>query len=196
MPGFRSLSSRGKSVALRHDLDHYGPRLRRYARGLVAGQPDEAVLAEDLVRATFANQNQIGRIARWFDLEGSLYAHVTRIHRDATRSGHLGPWLSSASGHSCAGGATARPERTTAPVSSADAVAVALGDLALEEREALLLVVVEGCRYARAARILKVSRRVLIARLSRARTALSRILPDSIPMRSGRPRAAHLHLVK
>jgi len=182
-------------VTFRFDLDLYTLRLRRYARGLVVGQPAAAVLAEDLVRATFASRSQIGLVASWLDLEVGLYTLLTRIHRDAARTGSLGAWCTLESGHSCAGGAS-RLERTTGPASQIDMMSVALGEMALEEREALLLVVVEGFSYARSARILKVSRRVLIARLSRARTALSRLLHTSVPMRTGKPRPAHLRVVE
>jgi RNA polymerase sigma-70 factor (ECF subfamily) len=180
-------------VTSRFDLDLYTPRLRRYARGLVAGQPP--VLAEDLVRATLASRSQIGFLASWLDIEVGLYTLLTRIHRDAARTGSLGAWQTLKSGHSCAGGAS-RLERTTGPASQIDMMSVALGELALEEREALLLVVVEGFSYARSARILKVSRRVLIARLSRARMALSRLLHASVPMRTGKPRPTHLRVVE
>lgn len=182
-------------MTFRHDLELYTPRLRRYARGLVAGQPAGAVLADDLVRATVATRSQIGLVARWLDLEVALYALLTRIHRDAARTGSLGAWRTIETGHFCAGG-VARPERTPGPALPVDTISAALRDLALEEREALLLVVVEGFSYARSARILKVSRRVLIARLSRARTALSRHLHTSARMRSGKPRPAHLRVVE
>ncbi len=182
-------------MTFRDDLDRYSARLRRYARGLVAGKPAAAELADDLVRATFARRGQIGLLARWLDLEAGLYALLTRIHRDAARTGSLGAWRTIETGHYCAGG-VARSERTTGRASPVDKISEALGGLALEEREALLLVAVEGFSYARSARILKVSRRVLIARLSRARTALSQIPYASVPMRSGKARPTHLRVVE
>ena len=67
--------------------------------------------------------------------------------------------------------------------------------LALEEREALLLVVLEGFSYAQAARILKISRTVLIMRLAWARAALSEIAPET-PSRPAKTRPSYLHVVK
>lgn len=182
-------------MTFRDGLEFYVPRLRRYARGLVAGRPLAAELADDLVHATLVSRNRIGFFTRRLDLEVGLYALLTRIHHDAARTGSLGIWQTIESGNFCAGG-IARPERTTSTGLPADKISSALGDLALEEREALLLVAVEGFSYSRAARILKISRRVLIARLSRARAALSRLMNASVPMRSGKPRPAHLRLVE
>ncbi len=182
-------------MTFRDDLDLYVPRLRRYARGLVSGQPAAAALADDLVRATLASRGEIGLLSRWLDLEVGLYALLTLIHRDAVRTGSLGACRTIETGHFCAGG-SARPERSGSPAASADKMSRALADLPLEEREALLLVAVEGFRYARSARILKVSRRVLVARLSRARAAIARILYAHGPVRSCKPRPAHLRVVE
>lgn len=181
-------------MTFRDELDLYTPRLRRYARGLVSGQPAAAALADDLVRATFVSRRKIGFLARWLDLEVGLYALLTRLHRDAVRTGSLGAYRTLETGTCCAGGA-ARSERSTAG-SSVDRISSALATLALEEREALLLVAVEGFSYARSGRILKISRRVLIARLARARTALSQVLHASPPTRFGKPRPAHLRVVE
>jgi RNA polymerase sigma-70 factor (ECF subfamily) len=182
-------------VTFRNDLDLYTPRLRRYARGLVAGQPAAAEIADNLVRETLASRGQIGLVARWLDLEVGLYALLTRVHRDAARTGSLSAWHTIETGNFCAGGVT-RPERTAGSASPADKISGALHNMALEEREALLLVALEGFSYARSARILKVSRRVLIARLSRARTIFSQYLQASVPMRSGKSRPAHLRVVR
>lgn len=182
-------------MTFRGDLDPYIPRLRRYACGLVSGQPAAKALADDLVRATLASRGQIGLIARWLDLEVELYALLTRIHRDAVRTGSLGACRTIETGHFCARG-SARPERSESRAPSPDKVSRALADLPLEEREALLLVAVEGFRYARSARILKVSRRVLIARLCRARAAIALTLHTSAQTRNGKPRPAHLRVVE
>jgi RNA polymerase sigma-70 factor (ECF subfamily) len=191
MPGLR----RSEAVTFQDDLELYAPRLLRYARGLAAGRPGAADLADDLVRATFASRTQIGLFTRWFDLELGLYALLTKIHRDALRTGSLGAWRRIETGHFCAGG-VARPERASGGGSRLDRIAAAIGALALEEREALLLVAVEGFSYRRAARILKISRRVLVARLARARTAIAQFLGEPGTLRSGKVRPAHLHLVE
>jgi RNA polymerase sigma-70 factor (ECF subfamily) len=179
----------------RDALGQWALRLRRYARGLVAGQPAAYELADDLVRVTWAHRNQIGLVTRLVDLEVGLYALLTRIHRDAVRKGIVEACRTVETGHSCAGG-TIRPERSSSPAMSVDAIPRVLAALALEEREAVLLVSVEGFSYARSARILNVSRRVLVARLSRARRALSSSIDPKIETRSGKMRPTHLRLVE
>jgi RNA polymerase sigma-70 factor, ECF subfamily len=71
-----------------------------------------------------------------------------------------------------------------------------LSALSLEEREALLLVVVEGFNYLQAARILKISRGVLIARLARARAKLGQRGVPQPPMQPARTRPSYLRVVK
>lgn len=182
-------------MTFRDDLDLYTPRLRRYARGLVAGLPTAAEIADNLVRETLASRSQIGLVARWLDLEVGLYALLTRVHRDAARTGSLCARHRIETGNFCAGGVT-RPGRTAGSASPADKISDALHTMALEEREALLLVALEGFSYARSARILNISRRVLIARLSRARAIFSQYLQASAPLRSGKPRPAYLRVVR
>jgi RNA polymerase sigma-70 factor (ECF subfamily) len=82
----------------------------------------------------------------------------------------------------------------TLPV-PASPFAAALLALPLEEREALLLVVLEGFSFAHAARILKISRTVLVMRLARARAALSEIASET-PSRPAKPRPSYLRVVK
>ncbi|PNG25347.1 hypothetical protein CR492_14250 [Methylocella silvestris] len=87
-------------------------------------------------------------------------------------------------------------EKTASAHTSTDAIGPALGALKLEEREALLLVALEGFSYVEAARILKISRPLLIARLSRARDRLPRDLSDGSPARRAKSQAPYLRLVK
>jgi len=68
--------------------------------------------------------------------------------------------------------------------------------LKLEEREALLLVVLEGLSYAQAARVLKDFSAHFACRLSRARAALGDILSIETPPNKAKLRPAHLRLVK
>jgi RNA polymerase sigma-70 factor (ECF subfamily) len=66
--------------------------------------------------------------------------------------------------------------------------------LALEEREAFLLVALEGFNYLQAARILKISRGVLVARLARVRAGQTGAL--DLAVRPARTRPSYLRLVK
>jgi RNA polymerase sigma-70 factor, ECF subfamily len=77
-----------------------------------------------------------------------------------------------------------------------DNFAAALFDLRLEEREALLLVVLEGFNYAQAARILKISPSVLVTRLARARASLNQIARGENFARPVTPHPPYLRLIK
>jgi RNA polymerase sigma-70 factor, ECF subfamily len=72
-----------------------------------------------------------------------------------------------------------------------------IGSMALDQREALLLVVLERLSHAEAAAVLEISLAALIDRLARARAALSRTtaLPVDGIARSKKS-AAHLRLIK
>jgi RNA polymerase sigma-70 factor (ECF subfamily) len=60
----------------------------------------------------------------------------------------------------------------------------------------LLLIVLEGFSYAQAARILKISRTVLVMRLARARAALSEIPAPKTPACPAKARPSYLRVVK
>jgi predicted DNA-binding protein (UPF0251 family) len=104
-----------------------------------------------------------------------LYTVLIKCHRDGRTVGSIG--------------AKARVEidnfhikhsirgNTSVIASSQGNFSAALLDLGLDEREALLLVALEGFDYGQAARILKISRSVLVGRLARARAALSETVP-------------------
>jgi DNA-directed RNA polymerase specialized sigma24 family protein len=86
------------------------------------------------------------------------------------------------------------------PGSRREAISKALDVLATEEREALLLVVLEGFNYQEAAEIIGAPKATLVARLMRARGALAAaqgVDPRSRPAFSAQQRSAgHLRVVK
>ena len=92
-------------------------------------------------------------------------------------------------------GARAKPR----PASGrSQGISHALDALPLEEREALLLVVLEGFNYAQAADVLSVPRAALAARIARARQLLSEHLDAALPIEA-RNRVRHpeyLRLIK
>jgi len=182
-------------VSFRDELVSLTPRLRRYARALVAAHPAPNDLADDLVRSALQSLLDSGIPGRWFDVEIRAYSTLTQLHREASKSAGLDARAALENGHSCAGGL--RPAKRTEGLGAPrDRLSSALGTLGLDEREALLLVVLEGFGYARAARILKLSRAVLMARLSRARDTLGRALSAEGSAPTAKSRAPHLRLVK
>jgi RNA polymerase sigma-70 factor (ECF subfamily) len=191
-------------VSLRVDLNLIAPRLRRYARALVCACPGLNEAADALVGAALRQVYADGAALPSPDLEIEAYAALVLLNREHVRAAELGGAPShGANGASAlvkAGGSRnggGRPPETLThfPVSN-DTLSSALFALKLEEREALLLVGLEGFAYARAARILKISRSILIARLGRARERLPTNLQAEPALRRARPRPPHLRLVK
>jgi RNA polymerase sigma-70 factor (ECF subfamily) len=183
-------------VALRDDLNLSAPRLCRYARALVTGQPGPSEIADDLVHAVLL-RTWAGTASRLAgrDLHLHLYALLTEWHRERLAAGRMGGKMHIEKENFSAGGPRAAGTLPV-PTSLRNKFAAALLALALEEREALLLVVLEGFSYAQAARILKISRTVLVMRLARARAALSEIAAPETPSRPVKTRPSYLRVVK
>lgn len=179
-------------MSLRDDLGLLTPRLRRYAQALsnVAHVPSEA--ADALVQRTLMHALQTGPLNPRSDMTVWLYSLLTQFHRDAQNRLH---------------GATAAGESRSLyggpigdkPVSHGhqqDGLGMGLSALTLEEREALLLVVLEGFSYGQASHILRISRVMLISRLAHARAALSNSMGSkTVPVPVPR-RPPYLRLVK
>ncbi|MGH6837834.1 MAG: sigma factor-like helix-turn-helix DNA-binding protein [Methylocella sp.] len=184
-------------MALRDELNLCAPRLCRYARALVSGQPGPSEIADDLVRAVLLRTWEAGTALRLAgrDLHLHLYTLLTECHRDRLAAGRMGGKAHMEKENFSAGGPRAAGNLPV-PASPRDKFAAALLALALEEREALLLVVLEGFSYAQAARVLKISRTVLIMRLASARAALSEITVAKTPSRPAKTRPSYLRVVK
>jgi len=183
-------------VALRDDLNSSASRLCRYARALVTGQPGPSEIADDLVHAVLLRTWEAGTASRLAgrDLHLHLYALLTEWHRESLAAGRMGGKVHMEKENFSAGGPRAAG---TLPVQASprNNFAAALLALALEDREALLLVVLEEFSFAQAARILKISRTVLVMRLARARAALSEIASET-PSRPAKTLPSYLRLVK
>ncbi len=189
-------------MSLRVDLNLIAPRLRRYARALVCAHPVPKESADALVSAALRQIFAVAPSIPVADLEIEAFAALTELNRENFRAAELGG-APSHGAHGAgawikAGGARAGgpPERLPHFPASNDTLSGALLSLKLEEREALLLVGLEGFAYARAARILKISRSILVARLARARERLPTDLQAQPASRRTRSRAPHLRLVE
>lgn len=176
----------GADVGLREDLTLATPRLRRYARALATGASAPSEFADELVQATLLRALRSRPSGTPKDLIVRLYATLTQLHREACCGGlpHAGenakPRLAAVTPH------------TTAVRASTSSALMALPS---EEREAILLVVVEGFDHEAAARILRIARSVLVGRLAKGRDMLA----VSLRTASSRPATArgapHLRLV-
>ncbi len=158
-------------TVLRKALSDLTPQLRRYARALTTGQAAPCELADDLVQATLMRALGARFVGSSADLKVRLYATVTQLNREVVLT-RLEARAAGAGGPALGGGASFPPQGQTR-------LASALMSLGLEAREPLLLVALEGFDYAEVARILRVSRQVVISRLTQARTALDAALKTS-----------------
>ncbi|MGH6935071.1 MAG: hypothetical protein ACRED2_02630, partial [Methylocella sp.] len=136
-------------MALRDDLNLCAPRLCRYARALVTGQPEPSEIADDLVHAVLLRTWEAGSTLRLAgrDLHLHLYTLLTERHRERLAAGRMSGKADMEKENFYGGQARAARNRPV-PASPRDKIAAALLALALEEREALLLVVLEGFSYA------------------------------------------------
>lgn len=150
------------------------PALRRYARALCCGAGSAA--ADELVQAA------IEQVAAKFRAREPSDDGAAR--RCAFRA------LTALAREKCAGLAETASSRQPAIVH-------ALADLPFEERASLLLVALEGFSYDAAARIADAPREAFVARLMRARAALSPLdLRPTAPSDGARRAGGHLRVVK
>jgi RNA polymerase sigma-70 factor (ECF subfamily) len=170
---FAGGSSMTRQGNILEGLSGVAPGLRRYSRALCAGAGH--ALSDELVQNALQS---VGARIRARELRPADAADA-RIEAYAALTAMAAKRLSG----------------STRPGSRHPPIVHALADLPFDDRAALLLVSLEGHGYAAAARIVGASRETLLARLMRARAALSADAlqgPESGPRRA----AAHLRVVK
>lgn len=151
------------------------PQMRRFARGLAR----DAVDGDDLCQATI--ERALKSAAQWQD-GTRLDAWVYRIMRNI--------WIDESRARARRGRTFAADEDGLEVSSRGDAgieahvelgnVGRALGGLPDEQREAVMLVLVEGFAYKEAAEIIGCPMGTLTSRLGRGREALMRALGESL----------------
>ena len=162
------------------ELEACVPALRRYARALTHDIDRADDLVQDCLERAISRRGLFrprGPLRPW------LFTMLTNIHRNAQRAERRrGRALDVA----------ALPEIGTPPPQPGH---LALGELAraidtlpLDQKEALLLVPLEGLAYAEAAAILHIPQGTLMSRLGRARATLRRL--------TGTTHEPHLRTVK
>ncbi len=172
---------------MRDELKLFTPRLRRYARALATGNAGPTEAADDLVHATLMRALGSRHFDSNADLAIRLFATVTQLNREVAVSGR----------RACMAGAGRPSLVVNEGYSSAPRqtkLSAALMGLPLEDREALLLVALEGFDHGEAARILRISRGSLIGRLTQARTTLDASL-NARPSAPANGRVSYLRLV-
>ncbi|WP_395664810.1 RNA polymerase sigma factor [Methylocella sp.] len=174
-------------MSLGEDFDRIDARLRRCARALVAASPAANPAADRLAEHALRRFHELSPSSSQRRREVEAYALLVESSRTEPRL--------AAPGAPCAPGAFgpgSTAQSHDADKAMAEPALTALASLRPEEREALLLVVLEGFSYDEAAQILKISPQILVVRLLRARERL----PTRLPERRGSRSAAHLRLVK
>ena len=154
------------------------PRLRRYARVLTA----DLRRADELVRETLTGAS--GRLpppVPWPQLRHRLFAVVHRLHGERSAQEPRGqPPLLGADHH--AAGARELPPPTALPEpADADEMQARFSRLPVEQREVLLLVVLEGLPYAEIADLLDVQIGTVMSRLRCAREGMRSTSTESEP---------------
>jgi RNA polymerase sigma-70 factor (ECF subfamily) len=139
------------------------PALRRYARALTRNVD----LADDLVQDCLERAiSRPGLFRPTGPLRAWLFTILLNLYRNSLRSSRRRSWLVEG---------TADEPSTPAPQMGHIALvemARAIETLPPEQKEALLLIALEGMSYAEAAGILKIPLGTLMSRLGRARAAL------------------------
>lgn len=176
-------------MSVRDELSLLTPRLRRYARALSQSSPAPNEAADELVHATFMKILDSGLSERKSDLILHVFSLLTQLNREAQ------PALAQAASDHPPAGFHADDGLARAGHAQPKGLCAALASLRLDEREALLLVALEGFSYAQTARILHVSRTSLVNRLGRARARMSEALANA-PSAAAARRAVHLRVVK
>jgi RNA polymerase sigma-70 factor (ECF subfamily) len=150
------------------------PALRRYARALTHDRDRADDLVQDCLERAVRKRalfRPIGPVRTW------LFTMLLNVYRNDLRHRRREP---------IALPLEELPAPLVAPDVSQDRLALAdtaraMTALAHEQREALLLIVVEGLSYAEAAEVLGVPLGTLMSRLGRARETLRRLSRDGGP---------------
>ena len=168
-------SQGGSADDIRRQMMALLPRLRRFAAALTGSPADGDDLVQDTVERALKNLHQWEPGTR---LDNWMYRIAKNrfidIRRSQKRSGVTGEAVPEDAPEVARDGARAQEAR----LMLAD-VARALQALPDEQREALLLVAVEGFSYRDAADILEIPIGTLTSRIARAREALAPLAPES-----------------
>jgi len=152
-------------AAIEHEIVEYIPRLRRYARALLRGNPGAA---DDLVQDCL--ERALSRLHLWrrgsdlrawlFTLMHNVYVNqLRRSGREVALEELPDPPVDAESGHGHLGD-----------------IERALGLLQPDQREILLMVTLEGLSYREVATVLGIPEGTVMSRLARARERLRRAL--------------------
>ncbi len=155
-------------------LEKWVPNLRRYARALTR----DAVQADDLVQDCL--ERALSRQHLWRadgNTRAWLFTIMHNIHANDTRRAGSRPVsvpIDDRDGHH------SHPPGQTSRIAGME-LAAAVARLPVEQRQAILLVALEGMSYAEVAETLGVAQGTVMSRLSRGRERLRRAMEGEGP---------------
>ena len=145
------------------------PALRRYARALTR----DADTADDLVQDTLVRALRSEHLFQGEEVRSWLYTILTNLNRNRLRSLARRPMLSSIEENDA-------PD-ASGPEAGGRDIERALATLAEDQRQALLLVVLEGLSYREVAEVQGVPIGTVMSRLARARVQIKGYLDGERP---------------
>jgi RNA polymerase sigma-70 factor, ECF subfamily len=156
-------------ATFRQDVEATIPALRRYARALTRN----ADTADDLVQDTLVRALRSEHLFHGGDVRSWLYTILTNLNRNRLRSLARRPALSSLEDNDA-------PD-LAGPEAGARDIERALATLVEDQRDALLLVVLEGLTYREVAEVQGVPIGTVMSRLARARVQIKGYLDGERP---------------
>ena len=153
----------------RQDVEVAIPALRRYARALTR----DAETADDLVQDTLVRALRSEHLFHGGELRSWLYTILTNLNRNRLRSLARRPTMTSIDDNDA-------PDAAGPEAGSRD-IERALDDLVEDQRNALLLVVLEGLTYREVAEVQGVPIGTVMSRLARARLQIKAHLDGKRP---------------
>jgi RNA polymerase sigma-70 factor (ECF subfamily) len=164
------IESEGAGLAtFRQEIEATIPALRRYARALTR----QSDIADDLVQDTLVRALRSEHLFHGGDLRSWLYTILTNLNRNRLRSLARRPTLMPIEDNDA-------PD-LAGPQAGARDIERALATLVEDQRNALLLVVLEGLSYREVAEVLGVPFGTVMSRLARARVQIKAYLDGERP---------------
>ena len=151
------------------DLEATIPALRRYARALTR----DAEIADDLVQDTLVRALRSQHLFHGGDVRSWLYTILTNLNRNRLRSLSRRPMLMPLEDNDA-------PD-LAGPEGGGRDIERALATLVEDQRNALLLVVLEGLSYREVAEVQGVPIGTVMSRLARARVQIKTFLDGGRP---------------
>jgi RNA polymerase sigma factor (sigma-70 family) len=153
------------AVVTDRDIAAMAPRLRRYATALTGSAADGQDLAQDCLERAFAQKHSLREPDRLYPW---LLAILHNLHVSAHRARARRGWEEPVDGFANSL-ALSQPPADRGQILD---LVRAMGELTAEHRQILLLIALEGLKYAEVAEALELPIGTVMSRLARAREQL------------------------